>query len=242
MLIIKPTPKLAGISISGDYEDFDRLYDALIEILGDEQEYGDDYEIPALYVLAACYELRQAVMGNRGIEFVASRLDADMQQNLKTIGPQHNVYYKTRIHLPEILFDIMALSDFVEIYSRKVKIPALNRDIQMVQLFQAEVTSALQSLLDLPAANRLAHLIYGVVPRFRGYCTQYVDQLTEKYLRQTPEKRRQQIIPLARKFNEKGLDYQRLMLELTEAASDLNCSIADLESINELPELTDQEW
>jgi hypothetical protein len=242
MLIIKTTPHLAGISLSGDFEDFQRLYEALIEILGEEQEPGEEYEMPVIYILAACYELRQSIMGNRSVEFIANRLDAGTQQNLKTLGPQHNVYFKTRFHLPEILFDIMALSDFIEIYSRKIKIPALNRDIQMVQLFQAEVTAALQSLLDQPAANRLARLVYGVVPRFRGYCTQYVDMLTEKYLRQTPEKRLQQIVPIARKFNEKGPDYHRLLLDLVETADELQCSLSDLESIKEMPELTDQEW
>ncbi len=242
MLIIKVTPKTAGLSICGDFEDFQRLYDALIEILGDEQAPGDEYEMPAVNILAVCYELRQAIMGNRAVEFVANRLDAEAQQNLKVLGPQRNVYYKTRIHLPEILFDIMALNDFIEIYSRKIKIPALNRDIQMIQLFQAEVTAALQTLMDAPAGARLAQLIYGVFPRFAGYCTQYVEQMTEKHLGMSPEKRRQNILPLARKFNEKGLDYNRLVVDLQETAAELQCPIYDLESIIDIPELSDQEW
>ena len=242
MLMIKPTPNLAGLSISGDSEDLQRLYDALLEIIGDEQEPGDPYEMPALYILAACYELRKALSGNRSVEFVPSRLDSDARHSLKTLGPQHNVYFMTRIHLPEILFDVMVLCDFVEIYSRRLKPAALNRDIQMVQLFQAEVTAALQSLLDPAAAVRLSRLIYGSVQRYRGYCTQYVDHLTARYLHLQPDKRRQQIMPLARKFNEKGPDYLRLEADLLETAAELGCLLADLESIDELPELADTEW
>lgn len=242
MLTIKPTPNLAGLAISGDSEDLQRLYDAFLEIIGDEQEPGDPYEMPALYILAACYELRQALMGNRSVEFIDNRLDSNARQTLKTLGPQHNVYFKTRILLPELLFDVMALGDFVENYSRRVKPAALNRDIQMVQLFQAEVTAALQSLLDPPAAVRLARLIFGRVHRYRGFHTQYVDHLTAKFLRLAPEKRRTQIVPLARKLNEKGPDYLRLESELLMTAAQLGCPVVDLESVDELPDLADAEW
>ena len=242
MLIIKPTPNLAGLSLSGDYEDLQRLYDALIEIIGDEQEPGDDYELPALSILAVCYELRQAIMGNRAVEFMANRLDSIAKQALRTLGPQHNVYFMTRIFMPEIIFDIMALSDFIEMYSRKSKFPVFNREIQMVQLFQAEVITALLTVIDPSAAIRLTRLVYGVVPRYKGYLTQYIDELTEKYLRQSPEKRRQQILPLARKFNEKGPDYRKMEMDLLEVAEEMQCPVSDLESIIDLPELTDQEW
>jgi len=242
MLIIKPTARLAGLSISGDAEDLQRLYDALSEILGDEAETGSDYEMPALFILALCYELRQAWLGNRSVEFIENRLDADAQQNLKTLGPQRNVYFLTRIPLPEILFDIMALNDFVEARSRKAKLPALDRDIQMVQLFQAEAASAMQSLLDQAAAGRLARLIHGSLPRFSGFCTQYIDLLNQKYLSQTPEKRLQQIVPLARRINERGNDYQRLAADLAETAAELQCPVSELETVSDPPELMDSEW
>jgi hypothetical protein len=242
MLTVKPTPHLAGLFISGDFEDLQRLYDALLEILGDDQEPGNAYEMPALSILSVCYELRQAILGSRAVEFVPNRLDAETQQSLKTLGPQRNVYFKTKIGLPEILFDVMALNDFLEIYSRKVKYPSLNRDIQMVQLFQAEVTSCLQELLDASAATRLARLIYGVVPRYKGYCTQYVDQLSARHLHLAPDKRLLQILPIARKLNEKGPDYRRLENDLLETAAELGCPVADLESIHEQPVLPDQDW
>jgi hypothetical protein len=242
MLTIAPTPHNAGVEISGDREDLNRLYDALAEIVDDESESGSEYEMPALNILAVNYELRHAWQGSRSIAFIANGLSPAAQQNLKKLGPQHNVYFVTRITVPEILFAIMALNDFVEIYSRKVKIPALNRDIQMVQLFQAEVTAALQSLLGPAAADRLARLVYGTVPRFCKYMTHYVEMLTGRYLRLAPEKRVQQILPLARRISERGADYQRFVRELEETAGELKCSPIDLEPENLPPELNEADW
>ncbi len=240
--MIRATPNLAGISIRGDILDLQGLYDALSEILGEDTEPGSEYEMPALHILAICYELRQAWQGCRTVEFVENGMDANARQNLRTLGPPSNVYFQTRILLPQVLFAVMALYDFIEIHSRSLKIPALNREIQQVQLFQSEVVSALQEILEPAGAKLLARLVYGTVPRYRSFCTQYVDLLTEKYLKQTPEKRLQQIIPLARRLNELGSDYQRLLSDLAETAAELNCQIADLETINDPPVIADQEW
>lgn len=242
MLTIRPTPLLAGLAISGDFDDLQRLYDALLEVTGDSQEPGDDYELPALAVLAVCHELRQAMQGSRGVEFVDNNLDDSVRQSLKILGPSRNIYYRTRIHLPAIIFVVMVLGDFIDIYSRSIKYPTFNRDIQEVQLFQAECAAALQSVIDPVSAGRLLPILYGTVPRFRSYLAQYVDQLTLRYLRLPPEKRRQQILTLARRINEKGADYLRFEADLLDTAAELHCSVADLESIDELPELTDPEW
>lgn len=242
MLTIRPTPNLAGMSISGDYHDLLNLYDALLEIVGEEAKPGHEYEMPVMQIHAICFELREAWQGNRCVEFVENGFDINTQHNLKTIGPQRNVYFSTRIFLPQMLFAAMALCDFVEMASREQKIPALNRDIQTIQLFQAEIATTLQDQLDAASAKLLAQLIYGSVPRYRSFCTQYVDMLTEKYLKQTTEKRRLQILTIARRLNELGTDYQRLVAELAETAAELECSIADLETVSEPPTLADREW
>jgi len=242
MLTIRPTPNLAGMAISGDYHDLLNLYDALLEVAGEEAKPGHEYEMTVMQIHAICFELREAWQGSRGVEFVENGFDASAQQNLKTIGPQRNVYFSTRIFLPQMLFAAMALCDFVEMASRQQKIPALNRDIQTVQLFQAEIATTLKEQLDEAGARVLGQLIYGSVPRYRNFCTQYVDMLTEKYLMQTPEKRRLQIMTIARRLNELGPDYQRLVAELADTAAELDCSIADLETISEPPILAEREW
>ncbi len=242
MLTVRMTPNLAGVTISGDYDDLQRLYDALTEIIGDESEPGRPYEMPALSILAICYELRHAWQGNRAVNFVANGLNEAVSQNLKTLGPRQNVYFTARIPLPEILFDVMALYDFIELYDGKPDIPALDRDIQMVQLFQAEVMTAVCSVLEDAPAGRLLRLVYGQVPRFRQYYTHYVEMLNNRYLRLNREKRLQQIVPTARRISERGADYEHFAADLLATAAELDCPVSELEPVSPPLELSDSEW
>ncbi|HBP39050.1 MAG TPA: hypothetical protein DD640_10005 [Clostridiales bacterium] len=242
MITVTPTPRRVGVLIYGDLEDLHSLDDAIGNVLGDEASPGSEYEMPALQILAISYELRQAWLGQRQATFVGNGMSPAVQQALKKIGPAHNVYFQIRIAIPEILFDVMALGDFIEIHSRKARLPALDRDILIVQLFQAEVTAALQSLLFPAAAARLAELIYGTVPRFRNYYTHYVEMLNGRFMQLTPEKRVQQILPLARRISERGSDYLRFARNLEESAEELDCLPEDLETVSGSTALSAEEW
>lgn len=244
MLTIKPTPNLSGLAISGDLEDISRLYDALMAVLGDDDETGGPYELPTLYILALCYELRHAYQGDRWLDFVDNGFNETIQQRQKKIAPQRNVYFQTRIELPEILFDLMVLSDFTEQYSAKIKgkLAGMDCDLLLVRWFQAEGAATLGRLLDDQAANRLKKLIYGSVPRFQDFYTQYVDYQTSRYLKLSPGKRLQQILPIARRYSDRGADYQRLARDLEETAAELHCGINDLQPIEEPRELADADW
>lgn len=62
MLQIANTPNYAGIKVTGDFHDFDQLYEALHEIVGNEDE-NLAYYNARLRVLGLCYDLRHANMG-----------------------------------------------------------------------------------------------------------------------------------------------------------------------------------
>jgi hypothetical protein len=242
VLTIEPTPKLAGLAIAGDARDLAGLADALEEVLGDEAEAAAGYEMPALMILDLQDQLRRALGGLAQVEFADNGLTDAMRQHFKILAPPRNVYYRTAVFLPVLLFDVMALGDFLETASRRYKIPDLQPSIQLVRWFQAETTAALRALLDENAGRRLTALIYGTVPRYRDFYTQYVDYLTSQYLLQAPEGRRQQIVPLARHLAEPGADYRQLVNDLEATAAELHCAISDLESVQERPVLSDQDW
>ncbi len=242
MLTIRLTAALAGIEVSGDLLDLQALQEALIAIACDEQSGDPDYEMSARHFLTLCQELSEAWQGRRQVVFAANGVHPAMLQNLKILAPQRNIYFAVRIRLPDALFAVMALNDFLEIYGRSCDIPDLDPRMMQARTFQALVTCAMQSALDPSAAGRLAHLIYGRVPRYRAFCTQYLAVLNQKYLSQDKEKRRQQIVPLARRLDLLADDYQGMVAELGAAAADLRCPVADLEPVIEPPDLADAEW
>jgi len=62
--------------------DFQKLYDALSELVGEEGEYKG-FENPRIRVLAICYDLRHAIMGDREFELVDNGME---EFNLRRAG------------------------------------------------------------------------------------------------------------------------------------------------------------
>ena len=119
MITITSTPNHAGVTIAGDFHDFDSLYDALHEVLGDEEEIPG-YEDARLRVFALCYALRPANMGHRGVAFVTNGLDDETKRWLGIVAPDKNVQLSTNILWPELLFYVLALNDFVKLRADKL--------------------------------------------------------------------------------------------------------------------------
>ena len=76
MLKIKTTPNLYGVTLMGDYEDLDKLYDSLSNYLSfyiDNVEYYPYHEYE--YLLALNYDIRHCNQGDRGYETVENMAD-----------------------------------------------------------------------------------------------------------------------------------------------------------------------
>jgi hypothetical protein len=116
MIYAENTPNNTGIAIYGDYLDFEKLYDALHVVVGDEGEF-DTFEAARLRVLGVCYDIRHAMMGDREAEFVDNGMDEEKKRRMSVIAPDKNLYMKIYVLWPEMLFVTMALNDFVHIYA-----------------------------------------------------------------------------------------------------------------------------
>ena len=56
MLSVKTTENLAGVTVSGTYWDLNALYDALTNVIGEEESYPE-FEACRIRVLGLCYDL-----------------------------------------------------------------------------------------------------------------------------------------------------------------------------------------
>jgi hypothetical protein len=99
MIYVKNTPQNAGVAIYGDFMDFERLYDSLHNVVGDEGEFIY-YETASLRVLGVCYDIRHALMGDREIEFVDNGMDEAKMRWMSAITPDKNVYLKINVLWP----------------------------------------------------------------------------------------------------------------------------------------------
>ena len=74
MLTVKMTPHLLGFEIVGDYAELNSLYDAIHSLVGDidDGRYSMSEAIACERLLALCYDLRHASMGDRYAERLLS--------------------------------------------------------------------------------------------------------------------------------------------------------------------------
>ena len=105
MLKIKTTPNLYGVTLMGDYEDLDKLYDSISRYL---EFYHDSHEklLPYHeyeYLLSLNYDIRHCYQGDRGSEIVDNHS-----------GKRGNLYYTVEILYPLIFHYLITFDMLLE--------------------------------------------------------------------------------------------------------------------------------
>lgn len=191
MLQIRSTVNNTGLTISGNYDDLNALYDSFVCVIGGEDDYF--YEAAArLRVLSVCCEMRHAYIGER-----------------ETINSNHTIpYYSCRILWPEAVFVAAVLDNFVLLSTAKKlyvkKLPEMQEKqirtvlpdhIALIHYFQDLVWNELERIVGAKRVKtifgeyndlRLMHYKY---PQLDGFYTQWLDLLNIEYLCSDPEQR-----------------------------------------------------
>lgn len=247
MIFAKNTFHNMGVSIYGDYQDFENLYEALHHVVVDEDE-SSEYFSASIRVLGVCYEIRHALMGNRDFEFVDNGLNDEKKKRMALVAPDKNMYLKINVLWPEILFVNVALNDFLELYAkRQLNIKQSNnlyaeakiswdRTIAQVRMFQAAVTECLRETISKGAFTRLINIMNQDYMYTNGYKTQYIDVLNDRFINMDSEHRLKNISIFAKRIAERDKEYRELESDLLEEARKRNCSILDLRVAINYPE------
>ncbi|MCK9524689.1 MAG: hypothetical protein M0R49_02020 [Limnochordia bacterium] len=231
MITVESTPNHAGVTVQGDYFDFEHLYDALHEITGWEDEYPAYYNA-RLRVLAICYDLRHAMMGHRGIVFVDNGLDDDKKRWRGIIAPDKNVYLTCNVLWPELLFCTMALNDFAELHAQKLSKNHYNlfehKDVvwdsalAQVRMFQAAIYQCIAQTAPSTVLGRIRNMMLSYTS-FDNYTTQYLDILNNRFLDWDKEQRVKNISIMVKRLVEKDAEYQEYRLAVEQAAKEYDC-------------------
>ncbi|SES69222.1 hypothetical protein SAMN03080614_100375 [Anaerobranca gottschalkii DSM 13577] len=194
MIFAKNTPNNIGIAIYGDFLDFENLYNALHNVVGEENEFAG-YNSARIRVLGLCYDIRHGLMGGLGYEFVDNGLDEDKKRRMELLAPDKNIYLKINVLWPEMLFIMLALNDFLELYAKKKSKtkystnlyaePKVSWDnsIAQVKMLQAAVAECLKGTISETAYGRLLNVMNDRYVSCHGYLTQYIDILNKKLLK-----------------------------------------------------------
>lgn len=242
MINIKPTPNYAGVEIIGDFYDFNQVYEALHQIIGEEDEYPE-YFSARLRVLGLCYDLRHANMGNRGYAYLDHGIDEDTMKWMGIVGAKKNLYLAFKTYYPEILFIVMALNDFVEKYKRgKAGHPHWDLTIVTIRKFQATVIQSLSETVKPQTFKLMLSNMSKYSVDFSNYFTQYLDQLNIRFLHWDKEKRLKNISIMAKRIAEKGKEYQKAKQQILEVAYEHDCSVNEIKFNEEYPDYDKINW
>jgi len=244
MLTVTNTPNWAGITISGDYYDFQQLVDAFHEITIDEFT-ENKKEIPYIEmsdrVLGLCYEIRHASQGDRSIKIVESGLPHVVELAEEGKFPKENLYYTCNYYYPEMFYLMLALDELIKLRISKVTkakfiyeqalypLASWDETIAALRGFQAAFRKNMASTLARASMTRWMNLMKdsrGIV----HMATQFLDQLNIQYLNMPKEKREKWLLSLTKSICQYPMDkdYQKLQFSLEAAAQEYSCSISEL--------------
>lgn len=248
MIFLKNTENFAGVTVYGDFMDFENLYESLHTVVGDEDEWIS-FEGARLRVLGVCYDIRHSLMGDREVEFVHNGLDYEKKRFLSIAANDKNIYYAFNVLWPELFFVTMALNDFIKLYAERQANSRYNsimdfrniwdHNIAQVRNFQAAIANCIKETISEKSVNRILKLMNRDYTWYNNYATQYLDELNCKFIDMDKEKRQKNITIMVKRIAEQGEEYRQVKAAVMEAARKYNCSMTDIQSIVEYPEVID---
>lgn len=249
MIFVENTPNNLGVTISGDFRDFEQLYYALHKVCEDEEGLRF-YTGSRMRVLGMCYEIRHALQGDRGYSYVDNGVDADWKRKMSTLAPDKNLYLQINMLWPEILYITMVLNKLVRLYAMQISKTSYDKDaftspkvfwdnsITQIRVLQSAIIECLQQIITPNTFSRTVNTIYD---RFdlSNYLSQYIDLINHRFIEMTPEKRLKNISISLKRMVEQGEEYQELLYAVKEAAREAQVSIDNIRLNLEFPDTMD---
>ena len=239
MIKVTSTPNNLGARVSGSFDDFSRLYDAIHEVAGMEGEYKR-HTCSFFRTLGFCYDLRHAIQGDRQFEFCENRLDENMPLPGNMIASSRNLRMAFDTMWPEMLFVMAALNDLIILYSHKLtrekvlfmcdKNIAWDGNIAAVRGLQAAVADHFRATLAAPAYSKINNALnrgYSITV-LDGYAGQYIDILNHRFAKLDRKARLTTLPGFAKKITEMNAEYRELKDFVETEAKKKGCDISDI--------------
>lgn len=185
MIIIETTPNLYGVSVKGDYNDLNLLYDSISRYLGFYCENEESFPYYAYeYLLSLNYDLRHAYQGDRDTDIQENNseqygnmcqalfeIDKDTQKHFAEIHKRHshgNLYFSVNILYPLIFHYINAFEYILNAWYKDewfLEVPypydalSAEKDRSMIALFTSMLWENLAQLFGREECMKIYHYI-----------------------------------------------------------------------------------
>ena len=243
MIKFENTENLTGVSIIGDYYDFNNLVEAFHTITVDEYSgKNSEYVEMSTRILGVCYDIRHAYQGDREIILMDNGMDDEKMKYHSIITTTKNAYYKCNILYTEMLYVTIALNELVKLrmkeLSKKKYLHEIPFDknfiwddtISVIRNFQAEFAKCVKELLTERSFSMWLKYMnddgYYIIAMYH----QYLDLLNIQYINMTKEKRLKNFTKISKRIAEFDYDdeYCNIEKSIDEAAKKYNCHKSEL--------------
>jgi hypothetical protein len=239
MLSITHTENFTGALISGDFWDLDEFNHAIYMVIGDENKYYD-WEGSRKRILSVLIEIKNASKANRHVSFVGNGLNKETMKLHEIVGSEKNIYFSVQILWPELIFTVIALNDFVHLYSNKHNYAALDVYVTSIRKFQSVVGEALQSVMSKEQHDQFMNLLSENKTNVQEYAIQFVDVLNLNHINSTKEQREKSLGMIALKLAIQDKDYHVFQNQVLKSANETKSDIHDLSITKDYPK--EIEW
>ncbi|MGL6198046.1 MAG: DUF6904 family protein [Lachnospiraceae bacterium] len=249
MIQAKPTEKLTGVTIQGDYDDFYQLTEAIHNVAVFEMTPNDPYYAVTYRTLGACYEVRKSYQGDRELTLRDNGMHEESMKQHSLITPKQNVYYSFNLLFPEALFSAMAIKTLIrekrpnsrrkssDIWDKTYSQAMFLRDKAVIQMYCASIWEAFADVIGNEEADKVIKLYQKTDESYYQYISLYIDHLNVEYLETSIEKRTDKLRNIAKRIAKKPNAYYRLEEELNYWGKEFDTPVNNVEDTEiEYPE------
>ena len=238
MLQVKLTDNYAGVTISGDFNDLNYLYNSINCFLKEKPSSGGEDSMQ-LHSYGFLYDLRHAYQGDREYTLVDNNLSESKRKWFgikKSAVTENNVYYSFNYILPELIVDAILINSFVNNMSKK-DIDKYTAELNFVNYFYSLVIDSLHEFLSNAKINEIKKGLHNTIISSKTFIPQWYEDIAIDYMKMTKERRKKEFMSIVDKiYNYYNYgSYSMMKKALNKYCKENNCSLYDVE-LKDYPE------
>lgn len=231
MLKVELTENYAGVTIYGDYNDLDFLYDSINYLINGDPSSGGEYTMQN-HLYAFLYDVRHAYQGDREAILVDNYMQDYKRKWLeirKKDVTEHNVYYCFNYLLPDIFLDMVLIKHFIRNVDKKVN-DVYNPYINMVNYFYSLVLHSLENMLTETKFNKIKKGLLESVVTDSIFIPQWFEIISIDYSKMTKKQREKEFMHIMDAiYNYSDYeDYLKMKIDIEKLCKEKNCLLDDL--------------
>jgi len=231
VLKVDLTENYAGVTIYGDYDDLNYLYDSIYSLIhGESDNIGNHTMQNHLY--GFLYDVRHAYQGQRGTDLVYNNLNDNTRKwfnHKKNDVTDKNVCFCFKYILPDLLLDMVLIKQFIADVNENER-DIFNPHINYVNFFYSLVLNQISKIITPIKFNKIKKSLLTSIISDNVFYPQWFEMISSDYINYTKEKRQKNFMKMSDSIINyyEYKDYAQMELDMKKICEENKCTLDDL--------------